>query len=134
MRTAQRSRPGLRARWQQWLSSVQAPPLPFGIADELRAMTLLKENLSPEQLRQFESRGSFDVIGGATGRRYRILRGTQMNVQLLDRRGICVTSLCFTPRGHLPSGDVMLAQKLGLELFEDDVLKVANRSWPPTRW
>jgi hypothetical protein len=31
------------------------------------------------------------------------------------------------PRGGLAAGDVMLAQKNALELFESEALKVANR-------
>ena len=31
------------------------------------------------------------------------------------------------PEGHLVAGDVMLAQKLALELFESDTLKIANK-------
>ena len=41
---------------------------------------------------------------------------------------MCV--LCFAPEGGLVVGDVMLAQKLALELFESDTLKVANRLSP----
>jgi hypothetical protein len=37
---------------------------------------------------------------------------------------------CFGPVGHLPLGDVMLAQKLALETDEQAALAVANRS----RW
>jgi hypothetical protein len=35
--------------------------------------------------------------------------------------------LCFMPRGKLAEGDIMLAQKLALELFEADALKVAKK-------
>jgi hypothetical protein len=46
---------------------------------------------------------------------------------VLDTRGRWLTSLGFTLVGHLPIGDVMLAQKIALELFEHDALNVANR-------
>jgi hypothetical protein len=36
--------------------------------------------------------------------------------------------LCFEPQGQLPVGDVMLAQKVALELFESKALRVANAS------
>jgi hypothetical protein len=68
------------------------------------------------------------VTGGETGRRYRIRYGNAMNVQQLDHHGREVQSLCFSPRDLLPVGDVMLAQKLALELIETDALRVANRS------
>ena len=80
----------------------------------------------PEQRSQYERHGYFDVIGGATRRRYRIRHGTQMNVQLLDSSGRWVSSLCFAPRGRLPVGDVMLAQAIALQLFEYEALNVAN--------
>jgi hypothetical protein len=35
------------------------------------------------------------------------------------------------PKGYLPMGDLLLAQKIALKLYEDDVLRVANRAAPP---
>jgi hypothetical protein len=92
-----------------------------------RGMRLLKQNLSRFQRDQYERCGYFEVVGGATGRNYRIRNGSQMNVELLDRKGRPVRLLCFVPEGELVVGDVMLAQKLALELFEMDTLKVANK-------
>ena len=98
-------------------------------------MRLLRENLTAVQRRQFDMRGSFEVSGGETGRRYRIRRGLQMNVEQLDHRGRPVCVLCFVPDGSLVMGDVMLAQKLALELFELDTLAAANRFSPhPSLW
>jgi hypothetical protein len=95
-------------------------------AAEARAIALLKDHLSTEQRSQYEQHRYFDVIGGATGRRYRIRHGTQMNVHLLDSSGRWSSSLCFAPRARLPVGDVMLAQAIALQLFEYDALNVAN--------
>ena len=92
-----------------------------------RAMQLLKQNLSPDQLKQFERSGHFEVIGGDSARRYRIRRGHQMNVELLDKNGRRFCCLCFRPEGTLATADVMLAQKFALELFEVQALKVANK-------
>jgi hypothetical protein len=92
----------------------------------VRGMQLLKENLAPVQREQYEHYGYFDVVGGETGRRYRIRNGSQMNVQRLDAKGRPVCLLCFMPDGELVIGDVMLAQKLALELFETETLEVAN--------
>jgi hypothetical protein len=89
---------------------------------------LLALNLSPAQREQYSKHFDFDVIGGDTGGRYRIRHGCAMNVQQLDQNGREVQLLCFAPRDRLPVGDVMLAQKLALELFETDVIRVANRS------
>jgi hypothetical protein len=92
-----------------------------------RGLRLLRENLSPLQLEQQERYGCFDVRGGDTGRRYRIKNGVQLNVEMLDHKGRTKAVLCFMPVGNLVAGDVMLAQKLALELFETDTLKIANK-------
>jgi hypothetical protein len=112
--------------------------LGFGTAtaeEEARGLRLLQENLSPAQQEQHGRFGYFDVVGGSTGKRYRIKYGFQLNVALLDNRGRTKAVLCFAPEGNLPSGDVMLAQKLALELFETDALKIANKfSFDSHRW
>ena len=92
-----------------------------------RGLQLLIENLSASQRDQYENHGYFDVIGRQTGKRYRIWHGSQTNVELLDSKGRCLYRLCFMPRGRLADGDVMLAQKMALELFEHEALKVANK-------
>jgi len=119
---------GLRQRlrnvWHTILSSVA---LPRDLSKE-RGDQLLAVNLSQSQREQYSNRREFDVIGGDTGRRYRIRYGNTMNIQMLDQNGRAVQLLCFVPRGLPPVGDVMLAQKLALELFETDTLRVANHS------
>ena len=100
-----------------------------------RSIQLLKENLSAAQRQQYERHCHFDVIGGNTGIRYRIRHGYQLNVEQLDRRGKRVRLLCFMPKGRLGVGDIMLAQKLALELFEDEAVKTANKMLPdPARF
>jgi hypothetical protein len=111
--------------------------LGFGAAsreEEARGLRLLQENLSPAQREQHGRFGHFDVVGGNTGKRYRIKYGFQLNVALLDNKGRTRAVLCFAPEGNLPAGDVMLAQKLALELFETDTLKIANRFFFDHRW
>ena len=85
-------------------------------------------NLSPVQRAQYAARGHFDVTGGDTGRHYRILRGYQLNVEELDPRGQRRRLLCFLPEGRVPVADIMLAQKIALELFESEALKVAHHT------
>jgi hypothetical protein len=53
-----------------------------------------------------------------------------MNVEVLDDAGHRMCALCLMPKGHLPVGDVMLAQKLALESFEAKAIKVAQMSPP----
>jgi hypothetical protein len=42
---------------------------------EGRSLRLLREWLSPSQRSQFAEKGYFEVVGGETGRRYRIYAG-----------------------------------------------------------
>jgi hypothetical protein len=50
-----------------------------------------------------------------------------MNVEQLDANGRRLRVLCFMPEGRLAVGDVMLAQKMALELFETEAVKIANK-------
>ena len=93
---------------------------------DMRALELLKSNLSPDQLESYRKFGHFHVVGGETGARYRIRRGHQMNVDCLDDKGRPVAHLCFLPAGRIPLADVMLAQKLALELNETETVASAN--------
>jgi hypothetical protein len=93
-----------------------------------RGMRLLRENLSAAQRDQHERCNYFEVIGGATGRRYRIRQGHQMNVEQLDGTGALVRLLCFMPEGCRWVGDVMLAQKFALELFETEATRIAHKA------
>jgi hypothetical protein len=97
------------------------------VAAEARGLRLLEQNLSPTQRRQYAASRTFEVIGGSTGRRYRIRHGQYMNVEELDETGRYVRAWCFYPAGDLPAGDVLLGQKLALELFEPDALTIANK-------
>jgi hypothetical protein len=114
------------ASWQRRLEPLDEDPQ--------RAIQLLKENLTMTQREQYESHGFFEVTGGATGRRYRIHRGFQMNVEALNAAGRRVRLLCFLPQGRLPICDNMLAQKIALELFELEALKIARETPPLLRY
>ena len=100
---------------------------------ELRAYTLLKRWLSPEQIAQLERHGYFEVRGSHSGTCYRVHRERNMNIEELDGGGSRVAVWCFGPVGCLPLGDHMLAQKIALETDEQAALAVANRSWPELR-
>jgi|SRR6185312_4403432 len=94
---------------------------------QARGMRLLQSWLSAEQRAQFDSEGRFEVIGSDSGTRYRIRHGTSTNVDELDRVGNVVAGWCFVPLGGMVAGDVMLAQKIGLETSERSTLAVANK-------
>ena len=85
-------------------------------------------SLTPDQLNQFLAYRRFDVVGGLSGRAYRIREvAGPMNVEELDQQGQCTRRLCFLPEGRLVAGDVMLAQKVALETFETEALAIANK-------
>jgi hypothetical protein len=93
---------------------------------ERRGVALLRSWLTPEQAEQWDTRGSFDVIGCDTGRRFRITRGTAMNIHQLDADGGTAAQWCFAPEGKLATGDVLLTQKIALETMEQQALALAN--------
>ena len=121
----------LRAWWNR-LRFIRGHHLRQAIEREAddRGIRLLIENLSPSQRAQYDAYGYFEVIGGETGKRYRITKGYQMNVLEIGKNGKRTRSLCFAPNGGLVLGDVMLAQKLALELFESNAHEVANWASP----
>jgi hypothetical protein len=90
-----------------------------------RGLSLLKNWLSPLQLRAYETQGYFEVIGNESGTVYRIHLGQQANVEQLDGFGQTVCAWCFVPEGNLVAGDVMLAQKIALETNERAAIAVA---------
>ena len=93
-----------------------------------KAIQLLKQHLTPEQREQYEKHDYFYVTGGNSRRLYRIRHGVQMNVEQLDQSGKRIRMLCFVPEGGLAVGDVMLAQKIALELYETEALGIARKA------
>ncbi len=91
-----------------------------------RAETLLRTHLSQTQFAQLETCGCFEVIGGDSGHIFRISRTQVMNVEEFDSTGNSKYLWCFGPKGRLPLPDVLLAQKMALELFENEARAVAN--------
>jgi hypothetical protein len=78
-------------------------------------------------LHQLDAHWHFDVIGGESGRRYRVRNTHLINVDEYDETGERVARLCFVPKGDLAQGDILLAQKCALELFEAEAHAVAKR-------
>ncbi len=94
---------------------------------QTRGDALLRSWLSSEQGCQWDLHGYFETIGSHTGKRYRLRRGKEMNIDELDSGGRVVAQWCFAPRGNLVPGDILLAQKIALETMERDALRIANR-------
>lgn len=92
-----------------------------------RSLQLLTANLTAAQREQYRVGQYFDVTGGTSGKRYRVRHGRSMNIEQLDESGRRVCGLCFLPKGRLVAGDIMLAQKVALELYELEALQVAHK-------
>jgi hypothetical protein len=96
------------------------------VTPEKRGVALLLANLTPRQRRQYVRDRHFDVVGGVSGTRYRLWHCFQQNVEELDSDGRRRWIWCFHPRETLVVGDVLLAQKTALELFEPEAIRVAH--------
>lgn len=108
-------------RWQEERAAVEREVRKA----KLRAKKLLVDHLNPQQREDYEKRGFFHLYTNK-GRKYRIHQGTHGNVRLVD-----VTTdeelgrYCSQPSG-VPDEDAMLAQKLYLEIDEDEFIAHAN--------
>jgi len=100
------------------------------LGSEEPGQNLLLQWLSPDQVEQYDLCLYFDVVGSATGTRYRIRRGTALNIEQLAADGCVTRRWCFAPEGTFRTGDIMLAQKIALETFELDALAIANHDGP----
>lgn len=92
-----------------------------------KAERLLRRHLTPEQERQWETFGWFDVMvegGERPARHYRIERGTHGNITRLEG-GRPVETLCVQP-GGVPTEDANLAQMLHLLHDEEGVRRIAG--------
>lgn len=112
---------------QLWWRTISRLSLAGNSQASKRGLELLKANLTPDQLHDFLTYRRFDVVGGKTGRMYRIRVGGIMNVKELHPDGSCVRRLCFFPEGQLVDGDILLAQKVALEVFETETLAIAHK-------
>ena len=81
--------------------------------------------MSAEQQQDLEKKGYFQVTVGK--RRFRIRRGTSHNVIEVNKQGRKIRTFCAHP-DNVPVPDVMLAQKLALEIQPSVFFSVANAS------
>jgi hypothetical protein len=93
-----------------------------------RARELLLSKLSPEQRDCFNKNKWFVVEGGQTKKKYRIKsHGYIANIDVLGDNGKVMHRLCVHCAHDIPLEDHLLAQKIMLELAENDIVKLANR-------
>lgn len=102
-------------------------PAHFDNAAVRRSKKLLEENLTLAQRQQYGTHLCFDVIGGESGKRYRLWERHCHNIEELDTQGHHVCLWCVRPGNGLPIGDILLGQKTALELYESDAIRIANR-------
>jgi hypothetical protein len=96
-------------------------------AAKARAHALLLSHLTPAQRQTFETNKWFLVEGGRSKVKYRIRGHTCAgNIEILGSERV-THRLCCHCDPTIPLGDQLLAQKLMLELDEDEFLKLANR-------
>lgn len=92
-------------------------------AADLKAATLLKQHLTPDQIKMLESYLYFKVVGNKTGRTYTIFPYAVYNILRDDNVNYCIAS-----KDHdIPLYDTMLAQKMLIECDEEYFLRKANR-------
>jgi hypothetical protein len=103
-----------------------APGRYYPMTPEQRGVALLLANLTPQQRRQYMRDRHFNVVGGVSGTHYRLWHCFQQNVEELDQDGRRRWIWCFHPRETLVVGDVLLAQKTALELFEPEAIRIAH--------
>jgi hypothetical protein len=111
--------PGHSTRAMHGISTT-APP-----EAQERSLQLLTANLTAAQREQYRIGQYFDVTGGTSGKRYRVRH--RVNIEQLDESGRRVCGWCFLPKVRLAAGDIMLAQKVALELYELEALQVAHK-------
>lgn len=93
---------------------------------ERRAADLLRDILTPEQLRQLIWRGYLEIPSPSAPQRvYRVPR-TKGYVQVFEN-GRATMRLCLQPVECLPDADVVILHKLMIEANEENYLQKANK-------
>jgi hypothetical protein len=96
------------------------------VGAEARARKLLIEHLNPLQRQQLKDYGWFEVIGGTTGRTYRIWAHRYIANIHAPKEGWKFCACCADL--SLPTSDHVLAQKIMIESDERRFLRIANRN------
>ena len=89
------------------------------LSPETRAEHLLRQHLSPAQLRDYSAEERFWAVGNISAVRYLILKANGSNILIEGMHSLCVGPPYPL---QLPLADRVLAQKLYIELAEDRLL------------
>lgn len=92
----------------------------------VKARALLKSLLPPAEWESYERNRYFHVIGGTSGKRYRI-QGDCLshNIKVMGEGSAMLESVCCHPIG-VPFEDVLVTQALHLQFSEREFLAKAN--------
>jgi hypothetical protein len=102
------------------------PYLKYWSRAERRASGLLRDTLTPEQLRQLTWLGYLEVSSPTEPRRvYRVPR-LKGYVQVFEN-GRAIMRLCLQPVECLPDADIVVLHKLMIEANEETYLQKANK-------
>jgi hypothetical protein len=93
---------------------------------ERRAADLLRDILTPEQLRQLLWRGYLEISSPTSPQRVYRVPMSRGFVQVMEN-GRAVMRLCLQPAECLPDADVVVLHKLMIEANEEMYLEKANK-------
>jgi hypothetical protein len=114
--------PDNRVSFDNHVEAAADGDLLYQVSAEVQAKRLLLQQLTPQQRAQFDAYGNFSVNVPGRGTFYIFPRPTFNVVQLST--GDCY---CCAPEARLPLSDLMLSQKLLLEVDPEQFFGVANR-------
>jgi len=93
---------------------------------ERRAADLLRDTLTPEQLRQLVWRGYLEIPSPTEPQRVYRVPKKKGYVQVMEN-GRAIMRLCLQPVEYLPDADVIVLHKLMIEANEETYLQKANK-------
>ena len=93
---------------------------------ERRAADLLRDTLTPEQMRQLVWRGYLEIPSPTEPQRVYRVPKKKGYVQVMEN-GRAIMRLCLQPVEYLPDADVIVLHKLMIEANEETYLQKANK-------
>ncbi len=96
------------------------------LRSERRAADLLRDVLTPEQLRQLLWRGYLEIPSPTEPQRIYRVPKSKGYVQVIDN-GRATMRLCLQPVECLPDADIIVLHKLMIEANEETYLQKANK-------
>ena len=125
----------LLRHWVNGLLHKETPPP--GLRPQLRksreALALLLRVLNSRQRQSLRETGSFTLVGGASGLRYRVRTTGQANIEQLDAGGAVAYRLCIAPACQLAFPGWLAMQALHLQDPETEYPFVAAAQVFPGR-